>query len=81
MAGRLDTARFSVRHQLWGLFGLFLLTGALVLVLDEAGQYSARRSMIAMKDDVLDGMRRIRRLSDAYSRDVVDTKLLGGMND
>ena len=70
---RFDLSKYGIRHQLWGLFGLFLLTGALVLVLDEAGQYSARRSMIAMKDDVLDGMRRIRRLSDAYSRDVVDT--------
>ena len=32
MAGRFDTARLSIRHQLWGLFGLFLLTGALVML-------------------------------------------------
>ena len=73
MAGRFDTARLSIRHQLWGLFGLFLLTGALVLVLDEVSQYYTQRTMLAMKDDVLDGMRRIRRLSDAYSLDLVDT--------
>ena len=48
MAGRLDTARFSVRHQLWGLFGLFLLTGALVLVLDEVGQHYSQKSMLAI---------------------------------
>ena len=70
---RFDPSRFGIRHQLWGLFGLFLLTGALVLVLDEVAQYSTQRSMLAMKDEVLTGMRRIRRLSDAYSLDVVDT--------
>ena len=37
---RFDPSRFGIRHQLWGLFGLFLLTGALVLVLDEVAQYS-----------------------------------------
>ena len=70
---RFDLSRFGIRHQLWGLFGLFLLAGGLVLVLDEVGQYHSQRTMLAMKDDVLDGMRRIRRLSDAYSLDVVDT--------
>ena len=70
---RFDPSKFGIRHQLWGLFGLFLLTGVLVLVLDEVGQYYTQRSMLAMKDDVLAGMRRIRRLSDAYSQDVVNT--------
>ena len=70
---RFDLSKTGIRHQLWGLFGLFLLTGVLVLVLDEIGQYSTQRSMMAMKDDVLAGMRRIRRLSDAYSQDVIDT--------
>ena len=70
---RFDPSKFGIRHQLWGLFGLFLLTGMLVLVLDEVGQYYTQRSMLAMKDDVLAGMRRIRRLSDAYSQDVVNT--------
>ncbi|MEO5630089.1 MAG: ATP-binding protein [Thermomonas sp.] len=70
---RFDLSKFGIRQQLLGLFGLFLVTGLLVLVLDEIGQYYARRSLVAMKDDVLDGMRRIRRLSDAYSQDVVNT--------
>ncbi len=70
---RFDPSKFGIRHQLFGLFGLFLLTGALVVVVDEVSQYRTHRSMLAMKDDVLDGMRRIRRLSDAYSLDVVDT--------
>ncbi|QIL19405.1 ATP-binding protein [Thermomonas sp. HDW16] len=70
---RFDLSKFGIRHQLWGLFGLFLLTGALVLALDELGQYRAERSMVAMRDDVLAGMARIRRLSDAYSQDVVNT--------
>ncbi len=70
---RLDLSKFGIRQQLLGLFGLFLLTGVLVLVLDEIGQYYARKSLVSMKDDVLDRMRRIRRLSDAYSLDIVDT--------
>ena len=70
---RLDLSRLGIRHQLLGLFGLFLLTGALVVAVDEIGQHYAQRSMEAMKDDVLVGMRRIRRLSDAYGMDVVDT--------
>ena len=68
---RLDPSRFGIRQQLLGLFGLLLITGALVLVLDEIGQHYTRQSLVAMKDDVLPGMRRIQRLSDAYSQDVV----------
>ena len=70
---RLDLSRFGLRQQLLGLFGLFLATGALVLVLDEVGQHFAQQSLVRMRDDVLAGMRGIRRLSDAYGRDVVDT--------
>ena len=70
---RLDPSKFGIRHQLLGLFGLFLVTGALVLVLDEIGQHYARQSLVGMRDDVLTGMRRIRRLSDAYSQDLVNT--------
>ena len=29
---------FGIRHQLWALFGLFLLTGASVLAIDELAQ-------------------------------------------
>ncbi|MFS8136729.1 MAG: ATP-binding protein [Thermomonas sp.] len=70
---RLDLSKLSIRHQLLGLFGVFVLTGALVLVLDEVGQFYARKSLVGMRDDVLSGMRRIRRLSDAYSQDLVNT--------
>lgn len=68
---RLDLSRLGIRHQLLGLFGLFLLTGALVVAVDEIGQHYAQRSMEAMKDDVLIGMRRIGRLSDAYGSEMV----------
>ena len=70
---RFDPSRFGLRHQLLGLFGLFLITGALVLSIDEIGQHYTQRSLAAMKDDVLAGMGRIRRLTDAYAQDVVDT--------
>ena len=70
---RLVPSRIGIRHQLLGLFGLFLATGALVLVLDEVGQHFAQQSLVGMRDEVLAGMRGIRRLSDAYGRDVVDT--------
>ena len=68
---RFDLSRLGIRHQLLGLFGLFLLTGALVVVADEVGQHFAQRSMESMRDDVLVGMRRIRRLSDAYGSEMV----------
>lgn len=70
---RLNLSRLGIRHQLLGLFGLFLLTGVLVLGLDQLGQYLAERALVSMKDDVLAGMRRIRRLSNAYEMDLVDT--------
>ena len=46
---RFDPSRFGLRHQLLGLFGLFLVTGALVLALDEVGQHYTQRSMSAMR--------------------------------
>lgn len=65
--------RISVRHQLWGLFGLFLLTGASVLAIDEFEQYRARKTLHALKDDGLIGLRLLKTVSDAYGLDVVDT--------
>lgn len=65
--------RFSIRRQLWGLFGLFLLTGASVLVIDEIEQYRARRTLQTLQDDALLGLRLIKTVSDAYGLDVVDT--------
>ncbi|RZA16663.1 MAG: PAS domain S-box protein, partial [Lysobacteraceae bacterium] len=68
-----DLSRYGLRQQLLGLFGLFLVTGLLVVAVDEVGQLRAQSSMAAMKDDVLAGMRRIRALNDAYAQDVIDT--------
>ena len=48
---RLDLSRLGMRQQLLGLFGLFLLTGLLVLVLDEVDQYRSRQLMVAMRED------------------------------
>ncbi|WP_240125679.1 ATP-binding protein [Thermomonas alba] len=70
---RLTALRHSIRKQLLALFGLILVTGALALVLDQFQQYLAERALVAMRDDVLAGMRRIRRLSNAYEMDLVDT--------
>ncbi len=70
---RIDLSNLGIRQQLLGLFGLFLITGLLVMTLDQVGQYFTQRSMVAMKDDVLVGMRHIRRLSNAYEQDVIDT--------
>ncbi|MEO6154412.1 MAG: hypothetical protein ABIP16_01635, partial [Thermomonas sp.] len=70
---RFDPTKFGLRQQLLGLVGLLLLTGALVLLLDQFSQHYTRQSLVAMRDDVLSGMLRVRRLSDAYSQDVVNT--------
>ena len=53
---RFDPLRFDFRHQLLGLFALFLLTGSLLFVVDSISQYHARQSLQAMKDDVLPGI-------------------------
>src|SRR5688500_8775836 len=63
----------SIRHQLWALFGLFLLTGATVLVIDEVAQYRARQSLLTLNDDSLQRLRRIKAVSDGYGLDIVDT--------
>lgn len=63
----------SIRRQLWALFGLLLLTGATVLVIDEIAQYRARESLLTLRDDSLRSLRRIKMVSDAYGLDVVDT--------
>ena len=65
--------RYSIRRQLWGLFALFLLAGASVLVIDEVEQYRARRTLQTLQDDALLGLRLIKTVSDAYGLDVVDT--------
>ena len=42
--------RFSIRHQLWGLFGLFLLAGTSVLLIDEIEQQRARGTLQTLQD-------------------------------
>ncbi|HEY1141493.1 MAG TPA: ATP-binding protein [Lysobacter sp.] len=65
--------KLGIRHQLWILFGLFLLTGATVLVVDEIAQYQARQSLLALRGQSLLALREIKSVSDAYGLDVVDT--------
>src|SRR5688572_22572755 len=66
-------AKLGIRHQLWALFGLFLLTGATVLVVDEIAQYRARQSLLALRGESLLGLRELKTVSDAYGLDMVDT--------
>ncbi len=69
---RLDPSKFSIRQQLLGLFGLLLVTAALVLLVDEIGQHFARQSLAAIKHQV-SGIRGLQRLSDAYNHGLVNT--------
>ncbi|KFL36188.1 ATP-binding protein [Arenimonas donghaensis] len=65
--------RFGIRLQLLGLFGLLLLTGAAVLVLDEYERRQNQQALLALKDESLAGLRRIKAVSDAYGMEFVDT--------
>jgi len=40
----------SIRRQLLALFGLLLLAGTTVLVIDEIAQYRARQSLQSLRD-------------------------------
>ena len=64
---------FGIRHQLWALFGLFLLTGASVLLIDEFAQQRARVSLEQMKDQSLQRMRLLNAVTGGYANGVVDT--------
>ena len=64
---------FGIRIQLLGLFGLLLLTGAGVLVLDELERQSNMRTLAELKDESLAILRRTKAVSDAYGLDLVDT--------
>jgi signal transduction histidine kinase/HPt (histidine-containing phosphotransfer) domain-containing protein/ActR/RegA family two-component response regulator len=64
---------FGIRHQLWALFGLFLLTGATVLAIDEIAQQRSRASLEQMKDQSLQRMRLLTAVSEGYAGGVVDT--------
>ena len=65
--------QLSIRRQLWTLFGLFLLAGFSVLVIDEIAQHRARASLLQLKDDSLLRVRRLNAVSDGYGLGVVDT--------
>ena len=73
MALRFRKPSFGMRHQLWGLFGLFLLAGATVLIIDEFVQYQARVSLETLRDNSLQRLRHLKAVSDGYGLDVVDT--------
>ena len=63
----------GMRHQLWGLFGLFLLAGIAVLAIDEYTQATTRTALEQMRDDTLQRLRVLKAVSDGYGLDVVDT--------
>lgn len=65
--------KLGFRHQLWFPFGLFLLTGAIVVVVDETARHRTRQSRLALRSQSLPGLREIRTVSDAHGLDGVDT--------
>ncbi|MDQ2701635.1 MAG: ATP-binding protein [Pseudomonadota bacterium] len=62
----------SIRGQLLALFGVLLLAGAAVLVLDEVAQYRARQSLESLQSDALGRLRALKAVDDGYSLGVVD---------
>ncbi len=63
----------SIRRQLLALFGLLLLAGTTVLVIDEIAQYRARQSLQSLRDHSLGRLRALKAVSDGYTIGVVDT--------
>ena len=63
----------SIRRQLIGLFGLMLVAGVTVLMLDEWERHATAQVLQSLKDDSLTRLRRIKAVSDAYALDYVDT--------
>jgi PAS domain-containing protein len=61
---RFRTFSLGMRHQLWGLFGLLLLAGATVLVIDEMLQSYTRTSLEQMRDNSLHRLRALKAVSD-----------------
>jgi two-component system sensor histidine kinase EvgS len=66
-------SKFNIRLQLFALFGLLLLTGASVLVLDEISEYRTRAALDELNRESLAGLRRIKAVSDAYGMEIVDS--------
>ncbi len=65
--------RFSIRVQLLALFGLLLLTGFSVLLLDEFALRSEIATFHNLSNDSLTGLRLAKSISDTYRLDIVDT--------
>ena len=65
--------RFSTRTQLLALFGLLLLAGAIVLVLDEIALRRQIATFDSLQRDSLTGLRLAKSISDAYGLEIVDT--------
>ncbi len=54
----------SIRRQLLALFGLLLLAGTTVLVIDEIAQYRARQSLQSLRDHSLGRLRALKAVHD-----------------
>ncbi|HEY7873433.1 MAG TPA: ATP-binding protein [Rudaea sp.] len=65
--------RFSIRTQLLALFGLLLITGAIVLVIDEIALRREIATFDSLQHDSLTGLRLAKSISDAYGLEIVDT--------
>ncbi|HSX61502.1 MAG TPA: ATP-binding protein [Tahibacter sp.] len=65
--------KLSIRQQLQGLFGLLLVTGITVLVLDTINERATVATITRVREDSLAGLRYVKSISDAYGMDVVDT--------
>ena len=65
--------KLSVRVQLLALFGLLLLTGAAVLLLDQISLQEDIARFNSLRDESLTGLRLAKSISDAYGLDIVDT--------
>ena len=64
--------KLSVRVQLLALFGLLLLTGAAVLMLDQLSLQEDIARFNSLRDESLTGLRLAKSISDAYGLDLVD---------
>jgi PAS domain S-box-containing protein len=65
--------RSTIRLQLLGLFGLWILAVATVLGLDEMGRREHQEALRQLGDETLVSLSRIQIVSDSYGLDVVNT--------
>jgi two-component system, NarL family, sensor histidine kinase EvgS len=64
--------RLGTRLQLLLLFALLLATGVGLLLLDEYSRHRTQQAQNELKDEALQGLRRIMAVSEAYGGDIVD---------